>query len=439
MIQIVNKQECCGCEACVQACPKQCISFNEDNEGFHYPMVDESVCVECGACERTCPVLSPYGKRKPKKQVAAINPNDAVRKESSSGGIFSMLAENVIRKGGIVFGVRFDDKWQAVFDFTDTIEGLAAFRGSKYVQARVGKAFVEAKDFLQQGREVLFSGTSCQVAALRHYLRCDYDNLLLVDIVCHGVPSPKVWGKYLDEVTRNAVTAIKDVQFRNKKQGWKRFNFDLTYDKEGQIYNISSWHQQNHFMRIFLNDVILRPSCHNCKAKGGRSWSDITIADFWGINQLNPQMDDDGGTSLILLYSDKGSEAFETLSLNTWEANYDDILRYNPSIEISKPEHLQRNLFFSRLDDTDSVVSLIDDTLRIPHTERLKQLPQRMYNLLYRLIRRLLRGGKQRKYKSPSQNIPLVLQGNTKVVAFTFRSKDNGWKQYRMEISIGTK
>lgn len=399
MIQIVNKQECCGCEACVQACPMHCISFDEDSEGFSYPKVDDSVCIECGLCEKVCPNLSPFDQRNPQTQIAAINPNDTVRKESSSGGIFSMLAELVISKGGVVFGVRFDDKWQAVFDHTETIEGLSVFRGSKYIQARVGTAFVEVKELLQQGREVLFSGTSCQVAALRHFLCRDYDNLLLVDIVCHGVPSPKVWGKYLDEVTRNAVTAIKDVKFRNKNQGWKRFNFDLTYDKEGKQYNISSWHQQNHFMRIFLKDVILRPSCHNCRAKGGRSWSDLTIADFWGINQLNPQMDDDGGTSLVLVYSDKGRDVLEALRLKTWVAQYGDVLRYNPSIEISKPEHPKRNMFFSHLDESDSVVNLIEETLRIPISERIKRLPRELLTYSYRVCRKIMGGGKRQSNK----------------------------------------
>ncbi len=394
MIKITDKHNCCGCEACVNACPKQCISFKADNEGFCYPTVDETICVECGACERTCPVLSPYETRKPCKQVAAINPNNQVRSESSSGGIFSMLAENTIKAGGVVFGVRFDENWQAVFDYTETIEGLAAFRGSKYIQARVGRAFIDAKVFLKHGRKVLFTGTSCQIAAMRHFLNRDYDNLLLVDIICHGVPSPKVWGLYLNEVTHNAVRAINDVQFRNKKQGWKRFNFDLTYDHQGKKYNISSWFLKNHFMRIFLQDVILRPSCYNCQAKSGRSGSDMTIADFWGIDRLNPQMDDDGGTSLVLVYTDKGAAAMEALQLSTWETQYSDVLRFNPSIEKSKPEHPKRGEFFRKLDTTNSVVKLIDNTLQAPLSTRVKQLPRQVAGILLSLIKKVVGGGK---------------------------------------------
>ena len=393
MIEINDKKLCCGCEACVQACSKHCISFEMDAEGFRYPLVDREACIDCGACEKVCPILSPYEARKPQKQVAAINPDEEIRAQSSSGGIFTMLAENIIREGGVVFGVRFDENWQAVFDYTETIEGLSAFRGSKYIQASVGQAFIHVRDFLKSGRKVLFSGTSCQASALRHFLHRDYDNLLVVDIVCHGVPSPKVWGRYLDEVTQNAVRAIKDVQFRNKKQGWKRFNFDLTYDRQGEQYNISSWHQQNHFMRIFLQDVILRPSCYDCKAKAGSSGSDLTIADFWGINQVNLEMDDDRGTSLVLVYTRKGQEYLDALGLDTWDAKYEDVLKFNPPIEVSKPEHQKRNEFFTKLDASESVVELIEETLRIPVHVRVIRISKTLIVSVLRRIKNVI-GGK---------------------------------------------
>lgn len=440
MIKIEDKHNCCGCEACVQACPKHCISFEEDTEGFRYPVVDKAVCIDCGACEKVCPIHSLYEERKPKRQVAAFNPNDEIRSHSSSGGIFTMLAERIIQDGGVVFGVRFDENWQAVFDYTETIEGLSAFRGSKYVQARVDQAFIHVRNFLKSGRKVLFTGTSCQVAALCHILHREYDNLLLVNIICHGVPSPKVWGRYLDEITQNAVRAIRDVQFRNKKQGWKRFNFDLTYDRQGQHYNISSWHQQNHFMRIFLQDVILRPSCYACKAKAGSSGSDLTIADFWGINQINPAMDDDKGTSLVLVYTEKGMEHLTALGLDTWDAQYEDVVRFNPSIEISKPEHPKRNEFFAKLDTTESVVNLIDETLRLPLKVRVKRLPRLFASKVYHALKKALWGGNFEHSKE--QNIIATIGEksnpitNPVIFQFTFRSKKAGWKQYRMELTI---
>ena len=441
MINIIDKHNCCGCEACVQACPKQCIAFDEDCEGFRYPKVDMTQCIDCGLCEKVCPMLTPFDSRKPLKQFAAINPDNEIREKSSSGGIFSMLAEATIKEGGVVFGVRFDKDWQAVFDYTESIDGLAAFRGSKYVQARVGDAFARVKDFLTEGRKVLFTGTSCQVSALRHFLHRDFENLLLVDIICHGVPSPKVWKLYLEEVTQNAVRAISDVQFRNKKQGWKRFNFDLTYDNQDRQYNISSCHLQNHFMRIFLQDVILRPSCHACRAKAGSSGSDLTIADFWGIDKINPSLDDDQGTSLVLVYSSKGAQYLNALGLDTWEAQYDDVVKFNPSIEVSKQEHPKRSDFFIKLNSTDSVVNLINETLRLPLTIRIKRFVRTTAYRFYHLLKNAIGGGNFECLKE-GQEITNSLGQTEFVIAhpivsdFTFRSKKRGWKQYRMEVTI---
>lgn len=437
MINIKEKHNCCGCEACVQACPKQCISFEEDIEGFRYPKVDDSLCVDCGACERVCPVLTPFEGRRPLKLFAAINPDDTIREQSSSGGIFTMLAEKVINEKGVVFGVRFDDNWQAVFDYTETIEGLAAFRGSKYVQARVGIAFRQVRDFLKQGRKVLFTGTPCQVSALRHFLHREYDNLLLVDFICHGVPSPKVWRIYLDEVTQSAVRAINDVQFRNRKQGWKRFNFNITCDHEKNQFNLSSWYQENHYMRIFLNDVILRPSCYDCKAKGGRSGSDLTIADFWGIGQLNPKMDDDYGTSLVLLYTKKGATFFPVLKLNTWETQYEDVLSFNPALEHCAVEHPKREYFFICLESSDNLISLINKTLRIPFFLHIKRFPKNSLFKVWRYLRGIKRGEQCDGLCDTNVVVlpthPLLSLAKSSV---NFRSKHHGWKKYGLYISL---
>ena len=393
MVEITDKHNCCGCEACVQACPKHCISFDEDAEGFRYPLADKTACIGCGLCEKVCPVLNQAGEREPLKVYAAVNPDEKIRSQSSSGGIFTMLAEKVIDMGGVVFGVRFDEHWQAVFDYTEAAEGLSVFRGSKYIQARVGDAYSRAKGFLKEGRFVMFSASPCQIVALRHYLKKDYDNLLCVDFVCHGVPSPKVWRKYLSEITRNARHAIQDVRFRNKKQGWKRFNFDMTYNKDFSQFRISSYHRKNHFMRIFLNDVILRPSCYSCKAKRGRSGSDVTMADFWGIGKINPQMDDDKGTSLVLLNTSKGENFIEGIAVNLWEAPYEDALKHNRAIEHSAIEHPKRTSFFTLLDSSDSVITLIDDTLRLPLILRVKRYLRLLPGRIIRTVRAVAGGG----------------------------------------------
>ena len=186
MIQIIDKHFCCGCEGCVQICPKQCISFNEDEKGFRYPLVDKDICINCGLCDKVCPFLNLTNTRNPIKVIAAINPDEELRMKSSSGGIFTILAEHTIKAGGVVFGACFDDKWEVKHDFVDTVDGISTFRGAKYVQSKICRAFIKVKTFLDKDRKVLFSGTGCQIAGLRKFLRKEYDNLLTVEIACHG-------------------------------------------------------------------------------------------------------------------------------------------------------------------------------------------------------------------------------------------------------------
>ena len=231
MITIHDKSLCCGCAACAQTCPKQCINMIQDDEGFLYPTVNKNTCIDCGLCEKVCHELHPYDEQAPLKVLAAINRDENVRMHSSSGGIFHLLAEKTISAGGVVFGARFDEDWQVVIDYAESMEGVRAFMGSKYIQARTEKAYKDAKRFLAESRQVLFSGTPCQIAGLKHFLRKEHDNLLAVDFICHGTPSPKIWNLYLEEILRNG-KHLSDVKFRDKTKGWKNFGFKLTYNKE---------------------------------------------------------------------------------------------------------------------------------------------------------------------------------------------------------------
>ena len=200
MISITSKEMCCGCAACEQRCPKSCIVMREDEEGFLYPQTDMSKCIDCGLCEKVCPVLNQGEKRKPLYVYAAKNKNPQIQLYSSSGGVFTHIAEQIIQNNGVVFGARFDENWAVKHDYTETLEGLAAMRGSKYVQSRIGSTYQQAKDFLEAGRLVLFSGTPCQIRGLKLFLAKEYENLLTVDLVCHGVPSPEIWRQYLHEI-----------------------------------------------------------------------------------------------------------------------------------------------------------------------------------------------------------------------------------------------
>ncbi len=371
MIEIKDKKDCCGCSACVQICPKDCIRLAEDEEGFLYPHVDRNSCIGCGLCEKVCPVINAGGSREPLSCYAAKNRDERIRMESSSGGIFTLLAENIVDEGGVVFGARFDDKWEVVHDFSETSAGLAAFRGSKYVQSRIGNTFRQAESFLKEGRKVLFSGTPCQIKALKLYLRKDYDNLLTVDFICHGVPSPGVWRQYLDETFRKPdrrdgrrkntvlsspedIPVITGISFRDKQSGWKKYSFVVRGKSAGQTGKntvlLSDMHQNNVYMKAFLSDLILRPSCYDCRAKGGRSGSDITIADFWGIQNVLPEFDDDKGVNAVMINSGNGEKILSGLKVESHSVLYTDVLQYNPSLESSAKKTENRDRFFSNKD-----------------------------------------------------------------------------------------
>ncbi|MCM1313384.1 MAG: Coenzyme F420 hydrogenase/dehydrogenase, beta subunit C-terminal domain [Bacteroides sp.] len=386
MINITNKRGCCGCSACLQKCPQQCIDMREDKEGFLYPHVNTECCIDCGLCETVCPFLHPGGEHVPKKVLAVINNDDKVRMASSSGGVFTLIAERVINGGGVVFGARFDDDWQVVFDYTENMDGLAAFRGSKYVQSRIDGSYRMCERFLKSGRRVLFTGSPCQIAGLNHYLRKPYKNLLTCDFVCHGVPSPKVWQMYLKEVVAAGTKAVSDIKFRNKAEGWKRFNFIIAYDKGKQRMSLSSFHGHNHFMRAFLSDLILRPSCYSCKAKQGCSGSDLTIADFWGVGNHYPEMDDDKGTSLVMINSDKGMEAIDFARVRYQEAEYAIAARYNAGLKSCVRIHPKRERFFSELDGCNDVVGLITKYTRPSVRSRLHHLSARAKKLIKRIL-----------------------------------------------------
>jgi hypothetical protein len=279
---------------------------------------------------------------------AAKNSNEEVRMKSSSGGIFSILAEAVINEGGVVFGARFDENWEVKHDYTETKDGLEAFRSSKYVQSRIEDTYIQVKSFLNQERKVLFSGTPCQIAGLKRFLGTEYDNLFAVDVVCHGVPSPLVWREYLRNFT-NSTTEITGISFRDKSTGWNKSSLVIRGKCAAQTYKdsvppsvkmkeevlLSEPHDKNLFMQLFLKNLSLRPSCYNCPTKSGKSESDLTIADFWGVSNYISDIDDDKGTSLALIYNSKGVELFENTITHKIEVDYETSLDSNRCIEHS--------------------------------------------------------------------------------------------------------
>lgn len=369
MITISDKQQCCGCGACVQKCPKRCISLKEDNEGFLYPHADATTCIDCGICENVCPVLNPEGPRKPLQVLAAINKDEKIRMESSSGGIFTLLAEKVINEGGVVFGARFDDEWQVTLDYTETIEGLAAFRGSKYVQARTSEAYKQCERFLKNGRKVLFSGTPCQISGLKHFLHKEYDNLIAVDFVCHGVPSPTVWRKYLQEINASNIKSINFREKHGRNLSWRKFGLVIKVN-DGFISSKSL--MEDTYLRGFLGDLYLRPSCHECPAKAGKSGSNITIADYWGVHATLPKWDDNKGVSLLIINNGKGASFLKIIRslLDYEEIGLEDIRTANESY-FKSPKMPKASIKFWNQFTNMSLKENVDSCLYVPIWRRL--------------------------------------------------------------------
>ena len=332
-----DKSLCSGCSACAQRCPTSAILMNEDEKGFLYPQVDESACINCRLCENVCPLLNESVRVDPISCVAGLNPDEEVRLLSSSGGVFSLISQKIIKQRGVVFGALFDEQWQVLHGFVDTIDGLASLRGSKYVQSAIGNSFITVEKFLKEGKEVLFSGTPCQIYGLRCFLRKSYDNLLMIEVACHGVPSPKVWREYIrKELSKGTVT---DVVFRSKSTGWKDYSV--------RIGKKSRRHDYDDYIGCFLGNYSLRPSCFNCKFKAGKSGADIMIADFWGIHTIAPDLDDDKGISLVISYSNKGQNVIDSCGMKYRRFEYSQVVKANPSIDHSAAKPKDYDAFWN--------------------------------------------------------------------------------------------
>lgn len=349
----MNRSKCSGCCACVNVCPKLCISMELDQEGFYYPVVDEQKCVKCGLCEKTCKLTKSLKSENNPVAYACYNSDEKIRIKSSSGGMFTIFAEIILDSGGIVFGAAFDSDLSVHHICVDNKEDLHKLRGSKYVQSFIGESYKQAKEFLKSGRPVLFSGTPCQIAGLHQYLGDKYDNLYTVDIICHGVASLKVWKaylEYLEKIHKNKVDVAKYPSFRSKKQGYLDYGMEV-YFENGVMYNetISS----DKFMGLYLTNRILRPSCYRCDFKGVKRNSDITLADFWGVDKLMPKMFDNKGTSLVLVNTLKGNKLFEEAKAESvyQQTEIKLVIPHNLSAVISTPKPFCRDKVFEDLDN----------------------------------------------------------------------------------------
>lgn len=347
MIQIENKKDCCGCFACVNICPKKCIGMRFDAEGFLYPAVDKQDCIDCRICEMICPVKKDLQPTVISRAYGGYSKNESIRKESSSGGIFSVMADAVIENDGAVFGAAYSEDFLSVHhECALRKEDLAKFRTSKYVQSSTDDAFSKAKALLDTGKTVLYTGTPCQIAGLRSYFKKEYDNLITQDVICHGVPSPLIWRDYILYRETKARAKVRHVTVRSKKYGWRSYSF-LLCAENGKKY--VSRCADDIYLRGFLQDIYLRPSCYDCKFRSGKSGSDITIADFWGVENALPELNDDRGVSLILIHSEKGKAFFDQIrqSLIVKETDSSQALKGNPAYYRSPSIPDQRDEFWA--------------------------------------------------------------------------------------------
>lgn len=330
MINIVEEKDCCGCEACANVCPAQCISM-ELRDGFYYPVVNREKCIECASCERVCPII--HHSENPKGEkigVAGYIKNEQARFNSTSGGAAYLLGEYAIENGGFVYGVSFDDKFQTVFSSARNKEELEKLQGSKYPQSRIGNEYREIKEELRKGNKVVVVGTPCQIYGLNNFLGKTYENLILVDLICHGVPSPEVWMEYLKSLF--PTEEIQKVTFKHKSEGWKKWHVHIETNKS--VY--SRERGNDTYMSSYLGGYNVRPSCFYCMFKNDTRVSDITIADAWGIPEKDKALNDDKGLSSLIFNTEKGKQFFELLK---------DKFVYK---EFSVEELIQGNLAYSQ-------------------------------------------------------------------------------------------
>ena len=363
MIILRQKSDCCGCSACVHSCPVHCITMHKDEEGFEYPVTNTSICINCHLCEKVCPILNEIAHNHAIPSIyAAVAKSVSILRRCSSGGVFSLLAENAIQSGGVVYGATYEhDFTQVTHRRIEREEDLHLLMGSKYMQSSMGEIFIQVRKDLQQGTHVLFSGTPCQIKGLKLFLRKEYDNLVTVDVACHSVPSSKIWAAFLENLCKHRhISNIGKVDMTLSSNSDHLGQITKTlviHNQSGKVSYMDSMYETS-YGRCFLDSLLSRPSCFYCPAKDLRSGSDITLGDYWGVSEIFPDLSVQSGVNAVLLKTETGEKAISAIlnKLNVWKrGTYESALKNNGGLHADKSiqhKEQRRNLLYQRVAET---------------------------------------------------------------------------------------
>lgn len=372
-MDLCKSELCTGCAACANSCPRQCIQMIADAEGFLRPVVDTRRCIDCGVCQKVCPILHPNACDNPTVAYAAIHKDENIRMESTSGGVFSFLCQWIFDHGGVVFGAAYTDNFSVEHRCVRSMDELSALRTAKYAQSQIGDSFQKVRQLLADGQYVLFSGTPCQIGGLRTLLGKDYERLVLVDLICHGVPSPAVWSRYVDYRSKTDASGATPVSInlRSKETGWPGYSVHFDY---GNGTHYSARNTEDPFMRCFVGNLCLRPSCYDCQFKGTFRSSDFTLGDYWGVWSQLPDYNDGKGTSIVLVHSERGRRIWSDIDAQVQSQKVDVAHCMDENISAIQSSKLpeKRSAFMQRYLE-ENFCALVEELLPAPpvHTPSL--------------------------------------------------------------------
>ena len=345
MKEVLNKQQCSGCTACMNICPVKAITMWEDNDGFKYPRIDEDKCINCGKCQKICPVINTNHNNSLNNCYVAYAKDNNLKEKSSSGGIFPLLAYYILNQQGIVIGATLEKGTLKHIAIKET-KDLTKLQGSKYLQSELGNIFTYIKDNLPNTK-ILFVGTPCQVAGLKAFIPENSDNLICLDFFCRGIPTPKLFKKYIAELEREHNENVQHYNFRDKSTGWDNYSNSIKFKTK----IIKEKAPKNNYMKLFLSNFPLRNSCYDCNFKLRNKYSDLTLGDFWGVKKYYPKMYEQNGVSAVIINTEKGQIIFNAIKndLVSKECLLNEIARGNSSLIKSCSKPTKREEFFQNM------------------------------------------------------------------------------------------